>query len=79
MLVLTRKINQAIVIGDDIRVTMTSIGNGHVRVGIDAPPGVRILREELLFPPPIDEPDRRRPRAMAGPRGTHHFPGRRDS
>jgi carbon storage regulator len=53
MLVLTRKINQTIVIGGNIRVTTASIRNSYVRLAIDAPPEVHILREELV-PIPAD-------------------------
>jgi carbon storage regulator len=52
MLVLSRKINETIVIGGNIRVTMTAIRNRQVRLAIDAPPEVRVMREELLSSPP---------------------------
>ena len=52
MLVLTRKHNERIDIGPDIRVTVVRCSRGQVRLGIDAPPGVRILRAELADPPP---------------------------
>lgn len=47
MLVLTRKINQRILIGDNIRVTVVAVRGNQVRVGIEAPDDVRIFREEL--------------------------------
>jgi carbon storage regulator len=47
MLVLSRKIGQRIIIGDDITVTIVRIGPGTVRVGIDAPKDVNIVREEI--------------------------------
>jgi carbon storage regulator len=47
MLVLTRQIGQEIIIGDNIRVTITSIKGDKVRVGITAPPSVRVDREEV--------------------------------
>lgn len=46
MLVLTRKVNQQIVIGDVV-VTITWIGATKVRVGIEAPSDVAIIRREL--------------------------------
>ena len=46
-LVLTRKQHESIRIGDDIRITVTRIQGGHVRLGIEAPRAVRILRAEL--------------------------------
>lgn len=51
MLVLTRKMGERIMIGDGIVITVLQIGPNKVRIGIDAPAGVTILREELLPPP----------------------------
>ncbi len=48
MLVLTRKQLQQIVIGRDIRITIVKLDRNQVRLGIDAPPGMTILREELI-------------------------------
>ena len=50
MLSLTRKTDEAIMIGHNIRVTVTEIGQGRVRIGIDAPKDVLILRSELMPP-----------------------------
>lgn len=47
MLVLTRKTNERIVIGDNVRITVVGIRGNHVRLGIEAPPEVTILRDEL--------------------------------
>jgi len=48
MLVLARKLNEAIKIGDNIEVKVLSIENGVVKLGIDAPRSIEILRNELL-------------------------------
>ena len=48
MLVLSRKINETIIIGENIRITLTSIRGQQVRIAIDAPHDVSIVREELL-------------------------------
>jgi len=48
MLVLTRKVDDAIRIGNDIVITIISIDKKNVRIGIDAPEDVMILREELV-------------------------------
>lgn len=48
MLVLSRKCNEQIVIGDDIVVTVVSIRGGTVRIGIEAPPHVTVHRQEVL-------------------------------
>ena len=48
MLVLARKLNESIVLGDDITVTVISIEKGVVKLGIDAPKSISIMRSELL-------------------------------
>lgn len=48
MLVLSRKKSQRIVIGPEIRITVVKIEGGHVRIGIEAPDHIPVLREELL-------------------------------
>jgi carbon storage regulator len=47
MLVLSRKCGDKVVIDDQIVVTVTQIGNGKVKIGIEAPKNVSILRGEL--------------------------------
>ncbi len=47
MLVLTRKTGQIINIGDDIRIKIVDVGNGVVKIGIEAPRELPIYREEL--------------------------------
>ncbi len=49
MLILSRKSNESIVIGDNIRITVESIRGRYVRIGIEAPQDVAIFREELCF------------------------------
>jgi carbon storage regulator len=51
MLVLSRKPSQQILIGSDIRITVVKIERNQVRLGIQAPAGVSILREELIGKP----------------------------
>ncbi|MDG3003812.1 carbon storage regulator CsrA [Paludisphaera mucosa] len=48
MLVLSRKINEKIVIDGGIVVTVVKIEGGQVRLGIEAPSDVKVYREELL-------------------------------
>jgi carbon storage regulator len=48
MLVLSRKLSQQILIASDITITVVKIEGNHVRLGIEAPPGISILREELV-------------------------------
>jgi carbon storage regulator len=47
MLVLSRKPGEKVVIGDAITLTVVGISGNHVRVGIDAPAQIRILRDEI--------------------------------
>ena len=49
MLVLTRKANQSIMIGDDIEVSVLAIMGEKVRIGIDAPRSVPVFRKEVYL------------------------------
>jgi carbon storage regulator len=51
MLVLSRKLNESIVIDGDIRVTVVSVHGNQIRLGIEAPQSVKIFREELCGAP----------------------------
>ncbi len=47
MLILDRKLSQRIVIGGGITVTIVRIGHDRVRLGVDAPRNIAILRDDL--------------------------------
>ena len=47
MLVLSRKVGERILIGDRISVTVVRIMNGGVRIGIEAPSDMTVIRQEL--------------------------------
>ncbi|AGB42145.1 carbon storage regulator CsrA [Halobacteroides halobius DSM 5150] len=47
MLVLTRKENESIMVGDNIEITVVEAGGGQVRLGIDAPQDIEIHRKEI--------------------------------
>ena len=47
MLVLSRKVNQAIVIGDDVRIVIVAIDNDQVKLGVEAPREVSVHRAEV--------------------------------
>lgn len=47
MLVLSRKVGQRILVGDQITVTVVRISGGGVRLGIEAPAEMPVIREEL--------------------------------
>jgi carbon storage regulator len=48
MLVLSRKINEKIMVGNDITITIVKIDRNQVRIGIEAPGSVPVYREEIL-------------------------------
>ena len=47
MLIITRKKGQSIMIGDDIEITVSKLDDGSVKLGIDAPKDMTILRKEI--------------------------------
>jgi carbon storage regulator len=60
VLVLSRKVGERILIGDKISVTVVKVGHGGVRIGIEAPTELAVVREELA------EELKRAEQAMAG-------------
>ncbi len=52
MLVLSRKFNESIVIDGGIRITVVEIGDHRIRLGIEAPKEVGVMREELVVAVP---------------------------
>ncbi|HEX6517789.1 MAG TPA: carbon storage regulator CsrA [Nocardioidaceae bacterium] len=48
MLVLSRRVGESVVIGDDVVVTVLEVRGDVVRVGVDAPRSVQVRRQELL-------------------------------
>ena len=49
MLVLTRKTNQSIMIGDDIEISVLAVMGEKVRIGIEAPRSVPVFRKEVYI------------------------------
>lgn len=47
MLILTRRVQEAIIINDDVTITVLSVNGNQVRLGIDAPRDVQVHREEI--------------------------------
>ena len=64
MLILTRKLNEAIMIGEDVKITVVEIQGDKVKLGIEAPRELSILREEIYRA--VSEENRQ---AMLNPRG----------
>ncbi|NPA11084.1 MAG: carbon storage regulator CsrA [Epsilonproteobacteria bacterium] len=48
MLVISRRVNEKIKIGEDIEIVVVEIGKNQVKIGIEAPKNVHILRGELI-------------------------------
>jgi carbon storage regulator len=47
MLIITRKEGESFLIGDNIEITITKVADGNVKIGIDAPREMTVLRKEL--------------------------------
>ncbi len=65
MLVLTRKASQAIIIGDDVEVSVLAVSGDKVRIGIDAPRAVPVYRKEVWLEIQQEGPRRTTPAADA--------------
>ena len=48
MLILSRKLDESILIGDSITIKVVAIDKGVIKLGIDAPTHIRVLRSELI-------------------------------
>ncbi|HBR28766.1 MAG TPA: carbon storage regulator [Firmicutes bacterium] len=49
MLVLTRKVNESIIIGDDVKITVVEVKGEQVKLGISAPKRISVHREEVYL------------------------------
>ncbi|MEM9658156.1 MAG: carbon storage regulator [Planctomycetota bacterium] len=72
MLVLTRKQNEKICIGDDVTITVVRTKGKSVRLGIEAPQEMRVLRGEIVFD--LGEPEKSPPRERHGVIAVDHVP-----
>ncbi|WP_027307546.1 carbon storage regulator CsrA [Caloramator sp. ALD01] len=48
MLILTRKVGEKILIGENIEITILENNQGNIKIGIEAPKDVRVVRYELI-------------------------------
>ena len=48
MLILTRRVGEKLVIGENVTVTVLGVKGNQIRIGIDAPPEVQVYREEIF-------------------------------
>jgi len=48
MLILSRKVNEKIMIGDDISISIIDIRGDQIRIGVDAPKSVKVFRQEVF-------------------------------
>ena len=73
MLILTRRPGESIQVGDDIEISVLEIRGNQVRIGINAPAEVLVLRSELLNKAPVDDTDQSTsPRPNTPPPNTSH-------
>lgn len=49
MLVLSRRVGETLIIGNDIKITVLGISGNQVRIGIDAPKNIEVHREEVYM------------------------------
>lgn len=74
MLVLTRKPAETIKIGDDVVIKVIKTGSGSVKIGIDAPDAVRVIRGELLEAAPSEPAETTSPAWQYGGIQSDQFP-----
>ena len=82
MLILSRREAESICLGEDIVLTIVALGNDKVRIGVKAPPEVRILRNELevlehTLPFPVSETPNAKSKVRIGKESPNLVPARR--
>ena len=67
MLILSRRTDESIVIGDEVTITILSVKGKQVRIGITAPPDVSVHREEIYQRIQAGDPDTAAPSGADNP------------
>ena len=63
MLILTRRVGESLLIGDDVTITVLGVKGNQVRIGVNAPRNVAVHREEVLNRPAPDKPAQASPKS----------------
>ncbi len=74
MLILTRRVGETVMIGNDVTVTVLGVKGNQVRIGVNAPRDVAVHREEIFERIKREEAGRRRGQAPRGGNGHGSFP-----
>jgi carbon storage regulator len=74
MLILTRRVGETVMIGNDVTVTVLGVKGNQVRIGVNAPRDVAVHREEIFERIKREEGDGGDGRAVRGGNGHGSFP-----
>jgi len=74
MLILTRRVGETVMIGNDVTVTVLGVKGNQVRIGVNAPRDVAVHREEIFERIKREEQEGVEPRPARGGNGQGSFP-----
>jgi carbon storage regulator len=74
MLILKRKMGEGIDVGDNVRIVLKEISGGHVKIGIEAPTGIRVRRSETAASVEVENV-RAANSCVTGPKGLGYAAG----
>jgi carbon storage regulator len=74
MLILTRRVGETVMIGNDVTVTVLGVKGNQVRVGVNAPRDVAVHREEIFERIKLEEQDGGEPAQARGGNGHGTYP-----